>query len=872
MGRPDPHPLALKLHLALNAAALLSAAVLMTLLARSGGLSSPRLILVVATAALALAVAGAAIHLHLQPAKERRLATAILEKKPRLGIALSAVFLGFWCLTWFPPQYTGDAYYYFIGLYPLILCGLLASGLALIFITAAADGFSRTYQKAYWREHRATLTAMLISLAAFLAITVLTRLWNVLQNNEPYWRGAGVPLLSVQVFIALMIGILALVLEVRLPRLPIRLDLALFLVIWAVAAVLWSSQPIGASYWVTGPRAPNHEYYPFSDLETFDLGSQFALIGQGIFNRQVWDRALYMSFLVFLHAAGGQDYQQLMSIQAALFAIFPALLYLMGRRLHSRNAGIILAALTVMRGLNSLTSAPLIHSSTFKHMLTDFPTAIGLAIFVLLLLKWLESPANRRGAGLWAAGVLGLTSLLRPHVLMLLAAVLLPGLLVGRSRRSPGLLMSGLALVAFLAGIAPWMFFGSGGGSLINFYGRRIQDVVQQRYPRLSATPPRSAPRTAEPLVPAPTESSGPAQEAPQDQETPAPVPTVLPPGARALPPPTTSGLPFPVLHYLHNLITSALVFPGSPEFLSVNDTLKGGENFWQLRWDGRMSSVAAGMLMVNLLIVAFGLGAAYQRLRWRGLLPLAVFLIYHGANALARTSGGRYLVPADWILVCYYGLGLAELLRLGYSLVRPESSAAREAAAALRASEGPVWSLRTLSILPGLFLIGCLVPLAGVLHPLRYPPQPASALIEESNPYMGSLGLNSEDVEAFLTQPGAVVLNGRALYPRFYRQGVGVLFSNQPFHALNYPRTIFVLIGPHGMVYVILPGRAPETLPNASDAIVLGCRGGDQYYNLVSALAVVLPRQAVATARSPAAPLTCPLPEPVCDNNGNCY
>ena len=872
MGRPDPHPLALKFHLALNAAALLSAATLMTLLAGRGGLSSPRLILVVASAALALAAAGAAIHLHLQPAKERRLAEAILGKKPRLGIALSAVFLGFWCLTWLPPQYTGGGYYYFIGLYPLILCGLLASGLALIFITAEAPGFSKTHQKAYWHEHRATLTAMLISLAAFLAMVILTRLWNVLQNNEPYWRGAGVPLLSVQVFIALMIGILALALEVRLPRLPIRLDLALFLLIWAIAAVLWSSQPIGASYWVTGPRAPNHEYYPFSDLETFDLGSQFALIGQGIFNRQVWDRALYMSFLVLLHSVGGQNYQQLMSIQAALFAIFPALLYLLGRRLHSRNAGIILAALTIMRGLNSLTSAPLIHSSTFKHMLTDFPTAIGLAIFVLLLLKWLESPGTRRGAGLWAAGVLGLTSLLRPHVLLLLAGVLLLALLVGRSRRSPGLLMSGLALVAFLSGIAPWMLFGSGGGSLVDFYGRRIQSVVEQRYPQLSPTPPQSVPRTAETAMPAPTESSGPDVAVPQVQQTPAPAPTALPPGARPLPPPTTSGPPFYVLHYLHNVITSALVFPGSPEFLSVNDTLRGGEDFWQLRWNGRMSSVAAGMLIVNLLIVGFGLGAAYQRLRWRGLLPLAVFLIYHAANALARTSGGRYLVPADWIPVCYYGLGLAELLRLLDSLVRPQSLAPRGAAAAPRASEEPAWSLRTLSILPGLFLIGCLVPLAGVLHPLRYPPQPATALIDESNPYMGSLGLNLEDVQAFLTQPGAVVLKGRALYPRFYKRGAGVLFSNPPFHALDYPRTIFDLIGPHGMVYVILPGRAPVTLPNASDAIVLGCRDDDPYYNLVNALAVVLPRQAVAMARRPAAPLSCPLPEPLCDNNGNCY
>ena len=39
-----------------------------------------------------------------------------------------------------------------------------------------------------------------------------------------------------------------------------------------------------------------------------------------------------------------------------------------------------------------------------------------------------------------------------------------------------------------------------------------------------------------------------------------------------------------------------------------------------------------------------------------------------------------------------------------------------------------------------------------------------------------------------------------------------------------------------------------------------------------VSALAVVLPQQGISIARLPAAPLSCPLPDPVCDNNKICY
>ena len=41
--------------------------------------------------------------------------------------------------------------------------------------------------------------------------------------------------------------------------------------------------------------------------------------------------------------------------------------------------------------------------------------------------------------------------------------------------------------------------------------------------------------------------------------------------------------------------------------------------------------------------------------------------------------------------------------------------------------------------------------------------------------------------------------------------------------------------------------------------------------YTIVNALAISLPGQGAAYARSPAAPLACPLPVPVCDSNGNC-
>src|SRR5512142_2487731 len=154
-----------------------------------------------------------------------------------------------------------------------------------------------------------------------------------------------------------------------------------------------------------------------------------------------------------------------MALQAALFAVFPALIYLVGRRLHSRPAGILLAALITMRGLNSLTAAAWIDTSTFKHMLPDFPTAICMAALVLLLLKWLEAPEHNRRYVLWMGGLLGLGSLLRPHVLVLMPFVLLLAAWLYRSRWRSALGLLALTLVTALAAVAPWTFLSPGAGS-----------------------------------------------------------------------------------------------------------------------------------------------------------------------------------------------------------------------------------------------------------------------------------------------------------------------------------------------------------------------------------------------------------------------
>jgi hypothetical protein len=73
------------------------------------------------------------------------------------------------------------------------------------------------------------------------------------------------------------------------------------------------------------------------------------------------------------------------------------------------------------------------------------------------------------------------------------------------------------------------------------------------------------------------------------------------------------------------------------------------------------------------------------------------------------------------------------------------------------------------------------------------------------------------------------------------------------------------------GVAQALLPlTSTPAYFPNAADVIVIGCRHIKPIY-VDAALVIVLGQQPKIYLRQPGAPLVCPLPEPVCDDNHVC-
>jgi hypothetical protein len=322
----------------------------------------------------------------------------------------------------------------------------------------------------------------------------------------------------------------------------------------------------------------------------------------------------------------------------------------------------------------------------------------------------------------------------------------------------------------------------------------------------------------------------------------------------------------FALDHFLNNLALSTLSLPATLENLDPITTIKQSETFWSPYWDGTLSSSAHILLPINLILVALGIGLAWRRAHLIGLFPLLGMLIYFVINSLVRTSGGRYLVPADWVVILYYVLGLAALFEfasawLGNRVSIPPVNLQIDGAK-------PAW--RGMTALAMVAALGSLIPLTNLFQPPLYERLDTSQIAAKlDNQRLIQLGMGAEERQSFLKQGQAILLEGRALYPRYIWRGVNPLIPGHLLSQKPYSRMAFTLIGRHGHAAVILvTGDEWFDFPHATDnVLVIGCLNEA----FIDAWAVILPELDTVYIRQPETPPHCPLPEPVCDNNGWC-
>lgn len=623
---------------------------------------------------------------------------------------------------------------------------------------------------------------------------------------------------------------------------PWMTDLLLGLVVWGTAVLLWTLTPLPRSYFAPGPYPPENVFYPFSDAAVHDMGSYYLLLGEGMNNGVPTDKPLYMLILALLHAVGGDTYQTIISLQIMLLAAFPVLLYFFGRSFHSRVFGLLIAALAILKERNAIAATLDIRVSHSKLLMSEFPTAVGVVLFTWLMFEWLKDPDRRPLLPLWAGGVIGLTALIRPNALLLAPMALLLVLAVFGRRLRRSIAAGVLVAAGLLAVFLPWTVYTQTLTST-SFINIKIQDVINRQNPTLEPTRPE--------LLPTPT--GGPADSVGLKVD---PRPVI-----QAEPESLIERYRFVVDHFLHNQVTAVLGLSATLPYEDLKRTL--AEPYWVEApfWDGALTGAQGLTLGFNLLVIAAGMGLAWSRWRIAGLAPLAALVGYSAANALARTSGARYLVPFDWVIYFYFALGLLQLTLLAVVFfnglrrpaVQPDAGAPQPARLSV---------YRYFTPLALLLAAGMALPLASRGMPPRLPAWTRAELSEKILAAPLPAEIDRGVIERALADPNAVLVSGLGLYPRFFSDREDVFFATLgegglPAESHRLGLTLLTAERPMG---IALPMAGdPGYFPHGEHMIVLGCRTD----NRVDALVVLTddPDHPVYGRAPWPADFTCPPP-----------
>ncbi len=738
---------------------------------------------------------------------------------PALFLAAAAFAAAALLYTGFITPETNHAYY--TRLLPLGLFFILLGGQTLLFsrLINATGPIDSENDKKMLR------TALLLS-AVGVAFFALVKFSRIGVTPDPFdWQPNGMSIQYWQLAAALLSALVLFTLSFALRHKvsePVRTGI-LFVLIWAVAALIWTAVPtleaLKHSYFME-ITPPNNLPYPASDAAYFGLWSESIQAGLG-FKNAVISRQLFVVILAFLQTLAGRDLLLAIDFLTILLALIPACLFLLGSRIHSQGAGLLAAGIAILRELNTLAIGPLFGVSNSKMFLSDLPALLFFLFFLLAAQRWFRDPQSRTKA-LLAGGFLSLAGLIRSQFLILL----IPILVLHGFRKMPvkkrliGALLFVIGTAAVLTPALVRGFVLTGGPTLEDSSIHGFE--IARRY---SADPDFTPERI-------PGESSADFQSR-------------MSQGILDF----TLAEPGYVFHFIANhfskdLIDSWLVLPdGLPADLTLRDITDPA-------YQNVESRFLYGALLPKLIfafLAALGIAAAFRRAGIGGLLPLILCPIYMLSAALGRYSGWRFILPADWFCYFYAAAGFFELLFLiSASVANPTAGSERTEPSSSLHSLPPQQTSRPIRARAAalafllLILIGSLPVTVNFIFPPQVAPDSDADNLKRMQTWAEQYG---EPYRSFLAEVeggGLDLHSGRAIYPRYFEAGQGLTSANPwPVYATrDFNRLGFVLLNEENTNVILPIAQTPEPFPNGSDCLVIGFDHADGYFK---AAAVIL-------------------------------
>lgn len=724
-------------------------------------------------------------------------------------------------------------------LHPLLLLAFLLGMQGLLWLPVTRYGLDLSSIRSQKKWLNISLLVFLLLMVLFLLVALTG--FGVAPDLY-FWGPPGVPLLAWQVTLVCILGCGVLLFArwarpESAARRSIWPDICLGLAIWTMAAGLWLSQPVQPSFFTPQTRAPNHEYYPYSDAAYYDYSAESLAAGAGYPVHRVVSRPLFVLFLAILHTLTGHSYTQIIFLQSLVLALFPVVLFFLGKQFHSRAAGMMMALLAILRELNTIATTTMTEVSNSKMLLSDLPAALGVALLVLLVFRWLKKPA-RGWMALVVGGVLGLLVLVRAQSLLFLPFILLLALWVYRKKFRSWLAACVLIVVGVGLVISPWLVrnYQIGSGFVIDQPSNQTSILAQRYSKEMQSFPARK-----------PGESDGEYSDRMVGM-------------ARkfALAEPIyTAG--FITAHFLNNEIDTLAVLPVKAQFDRYQNNWTVANPFWKDMIPS-LTGQDLLLLLLNLLVIAIGVGSAWHRWQFLGLLPLIFNVAYSLSNAVARNSGWRYILPVDWVGYFYFSIGILQIFALFLALL-DRYHFVEEPMSVEKFSVK--FGFRYEALYGALFLIlGLMVPFSERAFPELYPVETRAQVAGEilSSTSLQNSTVDSKALSSFLNSESAVLIHGRALYPRYYYSGQGELGNG--WSALKMReggRLTFLVIQADGMRQVMLRmANPPAKFLNASNVLIAGCKNPEGFIDAV--LTVVIDSPVAVYLHQGEVPFACPV------------
>ena len=420
-----------------------------------------------------------------------------------------------------------------------------------------------------------------------------------------------------------------------------KVDLMIALILWLLAVVLWMSLPLPKNnYFAPQVQAPNFEKYPFSDAEQYDFNSLYVFYGT--LKDFVISKPLYVSLLALFHAIAGLSYDRVIFLQTLLVALFPSVLYLIGKELHSRMGGIAIALFAIMREVTAIQATSIANVSSTKLLLSDMPATLLASVLALMLIRWFKSNEKKiSGHEFIIGGLVGMFILMRIQTLALIPFIML--IIFIRYYRNLKTIF--LSVIIFMIGIGLVV-------TPILMRNHAITGVYWVDNPSSSQSLYKRFISGSEGEIDIPSASS---QEEMLNRNFSVIFTTIK----KNLP----GVINFTSQNFIRSEISSILIFPlrlGNQTYFMQN--LKIDKPFWMEVYS-KPNLLNLFVLLINFGLMALGFSIIFKKNAKAALAVVAFHLVYNLSSAIVNLSGWRFILPVDWILYAFYALGLIELL-----------------------------------------------------------------------------------------------------------------------------------------------------------------------------------------------------------------